>query len=288
MALVTETLFGTVDKVQIAIDRIRQFEPPEGYYGAFSGGKDSETIKKLTELAGVKIDWHYNMTGIDPPELVYHIRNNHPNVKPERYKKSIWKLIVEKQMPPTRIARYCCEVLKEGGGEGRFVITGVRWAESVKRKNSRGIVEVLNSRKDKKVLLNNDNDESRRLLETCVAKGKRVLNPIVDWTDEEVWEFIRIQNIKYCSLYDEGFHRLGCIGCPMARRGGRLKEFERWPKFYDAYMRAFGRMVKANIKRKGQDAAIWKTAQDVMDWWIYEMPKEDPDQLKLLDEEATP
>jgi phosphoadenosine phosphosulfate reductase len=288
VALVTETLFGMVDKVQIAIDRIRQFEPLDGYYGAFSGGKDSECIKRLTKLAGVKVDWHYNPTGIDPPEVVYHIRDNHPDVIFEKRKATMWDLIVERQMPPTRIVRYCCEVLKEGGGVGRFVITGVRWAESVKRKNNRGIVEVLNSRKDKKISLNNDNDESRRMLETCISKGKRILNPIVDWSDEEVWEFIRTQNIKYCSLYDEGFHRLGCIGCPMARRGGRLKEFARWPKFYDAYMRAFDRMVKANIERKGREAVIWKTAQDVMDWWLYEMPKEDPDQLKLIDEEVTP
>jgi phosphoadenosine phosphosulfate reductase len=220
MGLVNETLFGTVDKVKIAIDRLRQFEPSEGYYGAFSGGKDSETIKKLANLAGVRVDWRYNVTGIDPPELVYHIRNNHPDVIFEMYKKSMWKLIVEKGIPPTRIMRYCCEALKEGGGEGRFVITGVRWAESVKRKLNRGIVEITgNKTKDKHIFLNIDNDTERRITETCVTKGKRILNPIVDWNDSDVWEFIREYQIKYCSLYDEGFKRLGCIGCPMARRG---------------------------------------------------------------------
>ncbi len=292
------TLFGEIDKVQIAINRIQEFEPTEGYYLAFSGGKDSQTVYHLCKEAGVKFDAHYNLTTVDPPELVRFIQRNYREVIIEKPTKTMWQLILERQMPPTRLVRYCCEVLKEGGGEGRFVITGVRWAESINRKNTRGIVEVLNGRKDKKVLLNNDNDEARRMLETCIKKGKRVLNPIVDWTDEDVWQYLKTPRIrkkrngklkysaiKYCRLYDEGFHRLGCIGCPMARRSGRLKEFARWPKYYDAYMRAFDRMVKANIERKGNDALIWKSAQDVMNWWIYEMPKQNPDQLFLFENE---
>ena len=39
---------NTLDKVQTAIDRLRAFEPNEGYYLAFSGGKDSVVI--ITKL----------------------------------------------------------------------------------------------------------------------------------------------------------------------------------------------------------------------------------------------
>ena len=72
--LIENTLWGKRDKVQIAIERLRQFEPDEGYYLAFSGGKDSITIYRLAEMAGVQFDAHYRVTTVDPPELVKFIQ----------------------------------------------------------------------------------------------------------------------------------------------------------------------------------------------------------------------
>ena len=129
------------DKVQTAIERLQMFEPEEGYYLAFSGGKDSEVIKQLAIESGVKFDAHYNLTTVDPPELVNHIRENHKDVEVHKPEMSMWRLIESKSMPPTRWVRYCCQVLKEGGGDNRFIITGVRWAESNKRKTNRKPVE---------------------------------------------------------------------------------------------------------------------------------------------------
>lgn len=63
-----------LDKVETAIKRLQTFEPPEGYYLAFSGGKDSVVIKALADMAGVKYDAYYNNTSVDPPELIYFIR----------------------------------------------------------------------------------------------------------------------------------------------------------------------------------------------------------------------
>ena len=132
-----------MDKVETAIKRLQTFEPPEGYYLAFSGGKDSVVIKALADMAGVKYDAHYNLTTVDPPELVFFIKEQHPDVKIEKARDeegkqiTMWNLIPRKKMPPTRTVRYCCVVLKVGGGDGRFVVTGVRWAESAKRKNGR-------------------------------------------------------------------------------------------------------------------------------------------------------
>ena len=57
--LIEHTLLGVVDKVENAIEVLRTFEPREGYYLAFSGGKDSIVIKALCDLAGVKYDAHY-------------------------------------------------------------------------------------------------------------------------------------------------------------------------------------------------------------------------------------
>lgn len=277
--LVKHHLFGVENKIKNAIELLQAFEPPEGYYLAFSGGKDSVVIKALADMAGVKYDAHYNLTTVDPPELVYFIRRHHPNVIVDKPQKTMWQLIIENGVPPTRTMRFCCRELKERGGDGRFCITGVRWAESVMRKNKRAKIEI-NSMTKNQVMLNNDNDEARRVIENCVMKSKHIINPIIGWTDDDVWEFIHGHKIPYCKLYDEGFKRLGCIGCPMSGVPGRLHEFKRWPKYYQAYLRAFDRMLQA-IRESGKETT-WKTAQDVMDWWIYEPPKEDPNQEKLF------
>ena len=115
------------DKVQVAIDRLRLYEPPEGYYLAFSGGKDSVVIKALADMAGVKYDAHYQHTSVEPPELVRFVREHHSDVSIEWNKDkdgnriTMWNLIPQKYFPPTRIARYCCQALKEHGGMGRAV-----------------------------------------------------------------------------------------------------------------------------------------------------------------------
>lgn len=258
-----------LDKVQTAIKRLQTFEPPDGgYYLAFSGGKDSVVIKTLGDMAGVRYDAHYNVTGIDPPELVYFIRQHHPDVVWEYPRDkdgeviTMWRLIRKKKMPPTRIVRYCCETLKETGGEGRFVITGVRWAESARRANSRAGLEV-NFTKGNRMRTDPDNPDNAKLVRFCPTRGKHVLNPIIDWDDGEVWEFIRDYKVPYCELYDRGYKRLGCIGCPMSVN--QKKELDRYPGFKKLYLKAFERMLTTLDKK-----STWKTAEDVMKWWIGE------------------
>jgi phosphoadenosine phosphosulfate reductase len=252
-------LFDGNDKVAIAIARIRQFTPEEGLYVAFSGGKDSVVLLDLVRKAGVKHDTHYNLTTVDPPELVYFIRKEYPDVQVHRPSISMWQLIVEKRMPPTRIARYCCEYLKEGKGtgnreDGRIVATGIRWEESVRR-------------------------GKRRMVEQCRNHpGKNFLHPIIDWTTADVWFYIRGNNLPYCRLYDEGHKRIGCVMCPMAGRDGMLRDMKRWPKIAEAYKRAFQRCVEKRASLGlTTESREWGTGEDMWNWWIRGGGKEEED-----------
>lgn len=291
------------EKVKKSIERLQAFCPEEGYYLAFSGGKDSVVCKALLDMSGCKYDATYRVTSVDPPELVRFIKEQHQDVirdiprYPDNYKNkklagkpiTMWNLIPEQGFPPTRIQRYCCKKLKESGGDGRITVTGVRWAESVNRKKNQGIVTVMSPNKEtaddlvvnsgfertKKtgVVLTNDNTENRRLVESCFKRSKTTVNPIIDWSDSDVWTFIRKNRIPYCSLYDEGMHRLGCIGCPMASRRERERQFLRWSKYKDAYLLAFQRMLdrkKAKGKpfRKLSDDGGEAKAQDIYKWWM--------------------
>ncbi|HBC95037.1 MAG TPA: phosphoadenosine phosphosulfate reductase [Pelotomaculum sp.] len=228
------------EQVQETIERLRQHEPPEGYYLAYSGGKDSDTILTLAKMAGVKFDAHYQLTTVDPPELVKHIKT-HPEVQIHHPEKTMWQLIVENTGPPLRQMRYCCRVLKERGGEGRVVLTGIRKAESFKR-SKRQMLE--KSRQD---------------------PTKSYVNPIMDWTDEDVWRFIRTFNVPYCPLYDEGWKRLGCVCCP---NGNQKKQAERWPKLADAYRRACIRAFNAKIASGRAYSYPWKDGDEMYEWWI--------------------
>lgn len=275
-----------------AILRLQTFEPKEPfepYYLAYSGGKDSDVILALAELAGVRYEAVHNLTTADAPETVYYVRSK-KNVKINKPDVSMWQLIPEKLMPPTRIVRYCCSELKERGGQGRRVITGVRWAESSNRKESSGVATIIGKpkRTQKKadeigaeykqnkqggLILNNDNDKSRELVEHCYMQAKVMINPIVDWKDADVWEFLRYYGIEGNPLYQCGFDRVGCIGCPLPSRNQRYFEFNRYPKFKENYIRAFDRMLK--VREERDLPTDWNTGEEVFKWWM----EEDPTQL---------
>ena len=245
MSVLRHSLFGTEDIEAKAIERLKGFEKqalsmnPDGYWVAFSGGKDSIVILDLVRRAGVAHTVHYNVTTVDPPELISFMMKHYSDIEWNRPELTMWQLIEKTGFPPTRVARYCCRVLKEGGGQGSMVVTGVRWAESARR-------------------------SKRRMVEACYSDKTRIyMHPIIDWSDDEVWQYIRGHDLPYCSLYDEGFKRLGCVGCPMSNRKAA---FARWPQFERAYRIVFGKIVTA-LKESGREDR-WDSADDVFDWWM--------------------
>ena len=276
----------------------------EGYYLCYSGGKDSDTLLDIALKSGVKFTANYNVTGIDPTECIKHIKRRRHELKekgidlfihpPNRFTtgiykgqfKNMWRLIIHKGIPPMRIKRYCCEHLKERGGKGRVCLTGVRWDESTSRK-SRAPMEKIGATKSTKILFN-DNSENRRQFENCMAKGKLVINPIIDFTTNDIWEYRERENIRFCNLYQSKTDRIGCIGCPMAGSSGMLSDFERHPYIKSLYLQSFDIMLKERARKGLPTNTMWNCAEAVMEWWIYGTDKEQKqieEQIGFEDEE---
>ena len=239
-------------KIERAVKLLRSYEPqalryaPTGYYLAFSGGKDSIVCKKLCQEAGVKFRAVYNNTTIDPPELHAYLREHHPDVEwngPPKGQGFFSHL--RKRGLPRQHVRWCCHYLKEGGGRDEFKIIGVRAAESARR-----------AALWKEFTLNRE-------------AGAPFLAPIVHWTDDDVWAFIRDRALPYCPLYDQGFSRIGCIGCCM--KGGRSvqEDFKRWPRHARAYEAAARIYFAAAIeRRKAQGTRIDNSFEDYWRIWL--------------------
>lgn len=278
-------VFGNYhSKIDKSIEILKTFDRPEGYHLAFSGGKDSVVIKALADMAGVKYKAVYNVTSVDPPELVWFIKRKYPDVEfripKDAHGKPItmWSLLEENPFPPTRIMRYCCKSFKEDQDcGGKLIITGVRWAESPRRKESHGIVTATKvAKKQKKnlpeevkitkqggaAIMQLDNIDGRKIVDTCFKTNRTMINPIVDWEDSDVWEFIHKYNVPYCELYDQGFTRLGCIGCPMNVHA--KQELEKYPKFKALYDKAFTKMWERNKEKYNSI----KSKDDIWDFFL--------------------
>lgn len=251
---------GLDSKIALASLRLVENRPYSfPYWGCFSGGKDSVVIKHIAEMTGVWVEWHYNFTGIDPPEVLHFMREHHGDVIWHRPKVNFFKRAAKKSIP-TRRSRWCCAEYKERtASKGATLILGVRGEESPKRAIA---WQVLTNHRQ---------------------SGNNAVSPIVDWSEGDVWKYIREYKLPYCKLYDEGFKRIGCVGCPIANTKNRIAEFRRWP----SYERLWKKMVKANWDRragtKQRDGKEWFGShfydnwQELWNWWLNDesLPKED-------------
>lgn len=217
------------DYIREAMDFLRTHEPPEGYFVGFSGGKDSITSLELCRMAGVKHQAFYSCTRIDPPEIYRFIKGHYPTVT-WLYPKITMLSGIIKHCPPLRNRRWCCDHLKKLPAKDnplKHRVMGIRSEES-KLRASRPRISTFSKQTTYKVIFN--------------------------WPEWAVWEFIEANNLPYPSLYDEGFHRIGCVVCPyiMGLRPGvvRLRQMSiaRWPGIWRAYEHAVKRWWTASTE----------------------------------------
>ena len=299
-------LFQSGQPDEEAIRLLRGYEDfalkidPRGYCVCTSEGKDSRVLGHLMRRAGVKHFYIHNITGIDPPELVYFQRRNFREYQDMGYEvhdcmydMSIWQLMKKKRVPPMRHMRYCCEHLKEKKTleQGNAMIcTGVRRAESTRRAKQRAELEHDHEH------LNPYDQEYGVEVETwrvCFdnpkwgIEGLWTLNPIADWPDHWIWDYSKEAHLEQCSLYNEGFDRLGCIGCPMGGECQRRRQFERRPGFRNAWLRAFRACIDGR-KESGLPTPF-TDHEEWMEWWLSDktMGKVDKSQITLWDLEES-
>lgn len=264
------------EKVDKAIHILKAMEPialkyrPEGFICAFSGGKDSQVIRELMNLAEVEHIVKYQWTTIDPPEVIHFVKEQYPDVIIERPKETFWQLCLRHKLLPTQYKRFCCRELKETKDTHCVTVTGVRAAESPRRKK-RQEVEIQTRRRHPDYVRGNL-DEFNMYREShvdCIqGKDKLIINPIIDWTTQDVWDFLTASDLPSCELYERGYNRVGCLFCPMASIYS-LHMMERdYPKYKAAFIRLIGRIRAKRLEEGGYDVYQTLTDEQVFDAWL--------------------
>lgn len=285
-----------LQKEKTAIQRLKCFEPDnDSYHVCYSGGKDSDVLRILCSLANVRHELHYNLVTADAPETVQYIKSfGNVSIDKARYSdgrhKTIFNLIVSKMMPPTRLHRFCCSELKEQGGKGKLKVIGVRWSESLSRSENGALLKIIGKPKTVQkflesesfdydvskqggIIMNYDNSDLRRVTEHCYRTTSTMISPIIDWSTQDVWDFLHYYGCSSNPLYQCGFSRVGCIGCPLAGYKSMKHEFSLYPKYRANYIRAFDRMLK--VRTANNKPTLWQSGIDVYRWWV----GDNPDQL---------
>lgn len=283
-ARLRKKMLHSVELLQKAEKIALNYDAEQGYYLAFSGGKDSQALYHMTQLAGVKFQGHMNLTSVDPSEVIRFVKENYPEVELIKPGKSIFQHAIEKQILPTMRVRWCCAEYKETAGAGKVTLIGIRKAES-SRRAKRNEVEINNRkfsgdldgleeyrqeqkakrarRKSKEQGVNITNADEEKTLGCIHGKESLLISPIIYWTERDVWEFLNeVVRVPHCSLYDEGWHRIGCIGCPMSSHKQKVIENERYPHIKRGWIKAIKAIRNGGVFKR--EYIWWNVRKDWM------------------------
>ena len=248
----------------------KMYDPEDGFYLAFSGGKDSQALYHLAQMAGVKFRAHFLPTTIDPPQLIRFIRKNYPDVEFGKVKQSIYAMALKKGFLPTMRARWCCAEYKETGGTGKVTLIGIRHQESTRRA-AKNEVE-FHSRKFSgdfgQFEEYRDSFTSGKETEVRCMSGRDslLISPIIEWTDRDVWEFLNdVVKVQHCELYDPPYnqHRIGCILCPMSSRKQKRRDCALFPHVKAKWIET----IEELRRTKWADPRL-ASAEEDFEWWF--------------------
>lgn len=256
-----------LDKVNRAIDLLRAGErlalamnPEDGYYLAFSGGKDSQVLYDLAVQADVKFKAWYSVTGNDAPHNVYFIRDYYPGVEFVHPKEKFIKLVEKKGMP-TINRRFCCDRLKERIGAGNVVLTGVRAEESQKRAQYAEVM--IHSRRVEHQGTDLGRDETwlEQTEHNCIKGKDRVMvHPLLDFTAEDIWNYIKARHLPINPLY-KACGRVGCMFCPFSSDA----QIDFYERHYPHIKMALIAALEKNLARR--EHSQFRDAEQLYRWW---------------------
>lgn len=257
------------EKIDYSINLLKKSEkmalrldPENGFYLAFSGGKDSQALYHIAKMAGVKFKAHMNLTSVDPPEVIRFVKKYYPDVELIKPRMSIYDMAIKKHILPTRNLRWCCAEFKEMSGAGKVTLIGIRKQESARRSKRE---EVSTYIKGKRIEQTFDQwSEHKENMITCVnGKDKIIISPIIYWSESDVLNFLNNNNISHCSLYDEGYTRIGCILCPMANKRIKLRDIKRFPHAKKRWIQTIQKLIEGGYINKQ-----FEDAETGFKWWI--------------------
>ena len=237
-------------KIQLSIKRIRDFyETNDGrVYISFSGGKDSTVLLHLVRSIYPDVEAVFVDTGLEYPEIKSFVRTI-TNVKVTRPKlnfnqvlnkygypvvsKKVARQIRDLQCPtknnqatrnlylngikldgtktksfklplkwhklinaPFKISDKCCDVMKKMPIKSYLKDTGTK---------NKGYLGTMASDSQQR--------ESSYLKTGCNNFKKGLSMPMAFWLEEDVWKYIKKFKLEYCSIYDTGVKRTGCMFC---------------------------------------------------------------------------
>lgn len=270
-------------KIDAAIDFLKRGEKlalslnEQGYFVAFSGGKDSQVLLWLVQQAKVKYKAYYSVTTNDPLQNVQFIRKYYKEVIFLHPKDNFYTL-VEKNGLPLRQMRYCCKVLKESAGAGFATLVGVRREESVRR-SKYDFVDVVSRRKEHKERVGGyDLDDMIAVNHQCIkGKDKVLLRPMLDFTEKDVWTIINEFHLPKNPCYEK-VGRVGCIFCPFSSRQTIERYCIEYPKVKETLLKS----ISIFLKNK---PSIGLSKDEYFDWWLSDMSlqeyKESKKQLEM-------
>lgn len=208
----------------------------------------------------------------------------------------MWNLIPQKGIPPTRVQRYCCKVLKETSTPNRMAVLGVRSAESSGRAGrdvfgTRGgtleqatFFSMAHTSEVYRESLTRGEVWDCTLIKNMRENKDTVVNPIYEWTDANIWDYINQESIETNPLYKRGYRRVGCIGCPMAGYHQMLKEFADYPTYKENYIKAFQRLIDRREEngKINKEGGHWGNGEELFNWWVGTYKHEVEGQLSLF------